>query len=499
MTQFDKDSERLFKEAQATNSAIGVEPRNFNQAESIFRSLISQNNFNPSHTQTGNSTSRPAFSLTAYKSNIDNIATELGRQGKALEFIVSQAALALLNPTFGQGQILNPLALVLGPLPFLGGLTTPFLDVPLASMNPVTDSNKDNIKELYKGNKVETKIEAGIPPFSISPPKTRVPSEKSEADVSLEKKYNELNLANKDRPMDLYTSLDPFQSNNTMQQFVATNPGKEVAVSRPDYSAIFSKHSRGPDFGSSGKGFGGNESQAGQNKVAIFPYGEDYARYERKQENFDSFYDSDDLNNGYLNSPLNNFDFANEQVVPFFLTDLRKPERFVAFRAFLESFSETISPNWNEEEFMGRVDQVATYKSTTRSFSVSFKIAAMSQEGVIAMWNKINNLCKMAYPTYRNGLIDKSPVVRMRIGDVCADERGNGLPGRLGEISFNFDESTWEIEDKLRLSDGSNVPWGFVPQWGVISFTFTVIHEDNPSNDINYNFNFKNFRRAGKK
>ncbi len=494
MAQFDDDAKRLAKEAEAGNAAIGVEPGNFGQAESFVNSLLSQNIFTPSKTQTDGSTMRPALSFQSYRTNIQNIVTELGREGKALKFILSQTALALLNPTLGQGMIVNPIALALGPIPYLGGITTLYVDVPLASMNPVSNGNADHLYDLYKGNKREFKIEAGIPPFSVSDPKTRVPSEKGNTDITLEKKFNQGNLAHEKRTMSQFTAIDPFAETNLLRDLDsarALNTG--VEVTKPDYSKIFDIKKAGPDFGSGRQGFGYNA----QIITNIKEYSSKYRLYENKQDNYDVYEDNQDLLFGYISSLKSIPDaisyLESKQVIPFFFSDLRMPERFVSFKAFLVSFGETLTPNWNEEEYMGRIDNVAIYKSTSRTFRVSFKIVAMSQEGLTAMWRKINNLCKMVYPTFTNGIIDKSPIVRMRVGDVCADGSGNGLPGKINSLSFTYDDSTWEIENHFK-----NLEWGFVPQFGTVDVDFTVIHESNPRNDSAYRFNFRHFRKAGK-
>ena len=39
----------------------------------------------------------------------------------------------------------------------------------------------------------------------------------------------------------------------------------------------------------------------------------------------------------------------------------------VSFIAFLGSFSQNFVSNWNQEEVMGRMDPIATFKNTTRT------------------------------------------------------------------------------------------------------------------------------------
>ena len=54
--------------------------------------------------------------------------------------------------------------------------------------------------------------------------------------------------------------------------------------------------------------------------------------------------------------------------------DARRPgANKVDFLAFISSFSQAFTSNWNETEALGRMDNIATFKNTTRSISVTWK------------------------------------------------------------------------------------------------------------------------------
>jgi hypothetical protein len=110
------------------------------------------------------------------------------------------------------------------------------------------------------------------------------------------------------------------------------------------------------------------------------------------------------------------------------------------------------------------------------------------------MWKKINNFCKMFYPSYKDGVLSAAPMVRLKLGDVISDGEGNGLPGFILSPEFNYSESIWEIIDYKNEGDSET---GKVPMMAKISFTYQVIHEQPPHNDEDYNFNFSTFRRMG--
>ena len=133
-------------------------------------------------------------------------------------------------------------------------------------------------------------------------------------------------------------------------------------------------------------------------------------------------------------------DQLDAEYVPFYFHDLRTNE-IVAFHAFIDSLTDSYSPSYNSQTPYGRMDPVHIYKSTTRSISLSFTIAATSREDFDEMWWKINKLTTMVYPMYTKGtlvetpgstlgkdkstfiqpfsqLIGASPMIRMRVGDV---------------------------------------------------------------------------------
>ncbi len=131
-------------------------------------------------------------------------------------------------------------------------------------------------------------------------------------------------------------------------------------------------------------------------------------------------------------------DRLEAEYVPFYIQDLRTNE-IIAFNAFLDQLSDTISPNFTKTEGYGRMDPVQTYKSTSRNLQVGFTIVATNREDFDSMWYKINKLVTLLYPQWTPGslvsnvadnvrsskfympfsqVIGASPIVRLRIGDI---------------------------------------------------------------------------------
>ena len=131
-------------------------------------------------------------------------------------------------------------------------------------------------------------------------------------------------------------------------------------------------------------------------------------------------------------------DKLDAEYVPFYIQDLRTNE-IISFNAFLETLTDSITPNYSSIDGYGRMDSIQIYKNTTRSLQVGFTLFATNREDFDSMWYKINKLVTLLYPQWTAGsmvsnaeaageggkfympfsqVIGASPVVRLRIGDV---------------------------------------------------------------------------------
>lgn len=160
--------------------------------------------------------------------------------------------------------------------------------------------------------------------------------------------------------------------------------------------------------------------------------------------------------------------------VPLCFTDLRPivgtdKLRSVYFRPFITNLNESFSPNWNKAQYFGRTDAVASYQSTDRSVTLGFELHAFRPQDVEIIYQKLNWLASMTYPSYDKHLMYSSgPVVRLRVGDVINGGAGlnKGLPGIIEGLSFDYSDALWEIEK------GSKAPRSVK-----VSFTFHVLHD----------------------
>jgi len=128
----------------------------------------------------------------------------------------------------------------------------------------------------------------------------------------------------------------------------------------------------------------------------------------------------------------------NSEYMPFSIHDLRTNEVF-SFHSFIESVSDSFSPDYVTSNGIGRMDPIKIYNSTTRSISVDFWLISTSPEDHDEMWYYINRLVSCIYPQWSKPDITNEenskkidmkfanpftqipvapPMIRLRVGDL---------------------------------------------------------------------------------
>jgi hypothetical protein len=135
----------------------------------------------------------------------------------------------------------------------------------------------------------------------------------------------------------------------------------------------------------------------------------------------------------------------DDDFVPFKFRDMVNG-KWIIFRAILESISDTSSPDYAEDRYIGRPENVYTYKGSTRNVNVSFKIMPKSIQELVTLWDKMNYLRGLTYPSIENNRMI-APFASITIGDMF-----NKLPVLMQSLNLAIDTaSTWEIKPGLRL------------------------------------------------
>lgn len=144
---------------------------------------------------------------------------------------------------------------------------------------------------------------------------------------------------------------------------------------------------------------------------------------------------------------LDDKDFTDLIPFKFYHENERK---WIVFRASLTGINDQVTPEWNEKSYIGRADKLYVYKGATRKVSFSFSLMVQSPKELRPIYEKLNYLMGLSYPTYKNlsssiGQYMEAPFVRLTIGDLFVN-----VPGIIdGGITITFDdEMTWEIRDE---------------------------------------------------
>lgn len=138
----------------------------------------------------------------------------------------------------------------------------------------------------------------------------------------------------------------------------------------------------------------------------------------------------------------------------------------VQFRAFLDSFSDNFTAEWNTEQFTGRGEKFYTYSGYERKISLGWTIAAQSVEELRPMYQRLNYLASVVTPNYRSGFL-RGNLIKLTVGNYVV-----GLPGKFDGLDIAIvDRSSWDIDNKmpvaLKVSGFSFTPFHtFVPQIG---------------------------------
>lgn len=157
-------------------------------------------------------------------------------------------------------------------------------------------------------------------------------------------------------------------------------------------------------------------------------------------------------------------DSLESEYMPFYFHDLRTNE-ILSFHAFLDTLQDTFKPDHETITGIGRVEPVKTYKSTSRTLSLSFHIVATSKKDNDLMWYQINKLISMVYPQYTRGIPviteeerelfsipfsqmpGNSPLLRLRVGDVIKSNYSPTNISRMHEIRTVDNNNEVSLED----------------------------------------------------
>jgi hypothetical protein len=167
----------------------------------------------------------------------------------------------------------------------------------------------------------------------------------------------------------------------------------------------------------------------------------------------------------------------DSDLIPFYFRVLKYDgsDQNIQFRAYIESFSDNYSADWNAYKYMGRGENFYNYNGFDRTINLSFNIYASTYNEIFAQYQRLNQLVSVVAPQYSGAGIMRGSFLRLTVGDYM-----NDTPGVLKSINVEIPkESPWEIgrDSDGKLTDlGNRLP--FYLQ--VNNLTFIPIHENIP-------------------
>jgi hypothetical protein len=137
-----------------------------------------------------------------------------------------------------------------------------------------------------------------------------------------------------------------------------------------------------------------------------------------------------------------------KDLVPFHITRIGFKKNI--FKSYITGLSETVSPSWSSNNFIGNPYKYYIYESIERSVTFTLNIVAESAEELARNWEKLSHLTKAAYPLipYQEGdekissNIVSPPFIKFTLGDMYRERFGV-----LDSLSYTVpDTSPWETD-----------------------------------------------------
>jgi hypothetical protein len=128
--------------------------------------------------------------------------------------------------------------------------------------------------------------------------------------------------------------------------------------------------------------------------------------------------------------------------IPFRFEDMSG--NLIVFRAILSAITDAFTPNYAEQKYIGRPDKVYVYTGTDRLVSFTFDIYPKSDQELVRLWEKMNYLAGLTYPSWApaagGGAGMVAPFCKLTIGDMFKD-----TPGYISGLTYTVqDTGTWE-------------------------------------------------------
>jgi len=133
----------------------------------------------------------------------------------------------------------------------------------------------------------------------------------------------------------------------------------------------------------------------------------------------------------------------------------------ITFKAFLNAYTETFSPDWVSEVVYGRADPIYQYKNTIRNLTVGLKIPAFSKQEAFENLAKVQRLTQFLYPNYTDAgsatTIAQSPLLRLGIMNIANAQRtASEINATLAAKTEQLELAAFAAADEARAEEIEN-------------------------------------------
>ena len=131
-----------------------------------------------------------------------------------------------------------------------------------------------------------------------------------------------------------------------------------------------------------------------------------------------------------------------KDLVPFFIGRYKSTTYpMMAFRCAITGLTETSSPSWASNNFVGNPYKYYIFETVERSVSFNLQVYAQNPLELANNWSKLSNLTKLSYPLIENNMAHPN-FTQFTLGDMYRDK-----VCIVESLSYTFpDNGTWETD-----------------------------------------------------
>jgi len=129
---------------------------------------------------------------------------------------------------------------------------------------------------------------------------------------------------------------------------------------------------------------------------------------------------------------------------------------FIHFRAFINSFSDSMNASWNSFKYTGRGEDFYTYQGFNNSISMGFTVAVQSIQELSIVYQKLNYLKSSLAPNYSDEGYMRGNIHQLTFGGYFYE-----VPGIIESLTYTIPDGTpYEIGIPSNFENADTAPDG---------------------------------------